>query len=188
MTLFEYMSVGVVIVLSFGVVRILDGAPSAFHREKRYWPHCLWVAIKFLNHFQFFWMLWGTRDGHWTFVAFLAQLSIPVVLYLQASALVSSLPNSIEDWRAHFYSVRRRFFALNMVFGILNGGVFALPTGGSPPLPVLAVCLSVVALSAIAFRWDSHRVQSTIVLLLALLNVVVIAGLIMAPPQFVDAV
>ena len=48
---FEYISVGVAFVLSFGVVRLLDGIPHALDRKKRYWPHSLWIAIKFLNHF-----------------------------------------------------------------------------------------------------------------------------------------
>ncbi len=116
-TLFEYISVGVVIVLSFGVVRLLDGAPASFQREKRYWPHSLWLAIKFLNHFQFWWIFWGTRDAEWNFVFFVAQLGTPVLLYLQASALVTSAPDSVEDWRVHFYAIRRRFFGLNIAFG-----------------------------------------------------------------------
>ena len=121
-------------------------------------------------------------------MGFLAQLSVPVVLYLQASALVTSSPNTIEDWRLHFYAIRRRFFGLNMVYGILILVVFVLPTGvDRPPIAVLAVCTVVVGLSAIAFRSDSHRVQSAVVLLLALLNVVTIATLIMEPQQFVSA-
>jgi hypothetical protein len=98
-------------------VRLLDGAPASFQREKRYWPHSLWLAIKFLNHFQFWWIFWGTRDAEWNFVFFVAQLGTPVLLYLQASALVTSAPDSVEDWRVHFYAIRRRFFGLNIAFG-----------------------------------------------------------------------
>ncbi len=60
-----------------------------------------------------------------------------------------------------------------------------LPTGLlAPPVPILAVAVTIVALSAIALRSDSHRVQATVVVLLALLDLVAIATLIMAPQQF----
>jgi len=118
-------------------------------------------------------------------VFFVAQLGTPVILYLQASALVTSAPDSVEDWRVHFYAIRRRFFGLNIAFGSISPLALRLPTGLlAPPVPILAVAVTIVALSAIALRSDSHRVQATVVVLLALLDLVAIATLIMAPQQF----
>ncbi len=177
-TLFEYTSVGVALVLSFGVVRLLDGVPSALAREQRYWPHSLWIAIKFLNHFQFWWVSWGTRDANWHFLFFLTQLATPVVLYLQASALVTSSPDSITDWRAHFYATRRRFFGLNIAFAFAIVLGRSLPAGHPPPVPVLVVMCGVVLMSALGYRSDSHRVQSGLVLFAGFLNLVAVATLV----------
>jgi hypothetical protein len=145
-----------VIVLSFGVVRLLDGALASF-----------------------------PRDAEWNFVFFLAQLATPVILYLQASTLVTSSPDSIEDWRIHFYAIRRRFFGLNIAFGAVTPLASRLPTGLlAPSVPFVAIAVAIVVLSGIALRSDSHRIQAMVVLLLALLNFVAIAILIMAPQQF----
>jgi hypothetical protein len=143
------------------------------------------VVTKFLNHFQFWWIFWGTRDAQWNFVFFLAQLATPVILYLQASALVTSTPDSIHDWRIHFYAIRRRFFTLNIAFGAITPLASRLPTGlAAPPIPVLAVAAIIVVLSIVALRSESHRVQATVVLLLALLDLVATATLILTPQQF----
>lgn len=83
------------------------------------------------------------------------------------------------------YSIRRRFFALNIAFGAITPLASRLPTGLlAPPVPVLAVYVAIVVLSAIALRSDSHRVQATVVLLLALLDLLAVGALIIAPQQF----
>jgi hypothetical protein len=172
------MSVGVAIVLSFGVIRILDGIPSALAKEKRYWPHSVWLALKFLNLFQFWWISWGTRDADWQFLSFLAQLATPVVLYLQASVLTTSSPDSITDWRTHFYATRHRFFGLNVAFAFAIVLGRSLPTGGVPPIPVIVVMSGIVVLSLIGYRSVSHRVQSGVALVAAFSNLVAVATLV----------
>jgi hypothetical protein len=174
-TLFEYISVGVAIVLSFGVVRILDGAPFALERKKRYWPHFLWLAIKFENHFVFWWLSWGTRDADWQFLNFLAQLGTPVVLYLQASTLVTPTPGAITDWRAHFYATRRRFFGLNVAYLFATILSRSLSFGQIPPVPVFIMIAAGLATSIVGYCSSSHRVQSGVVLFALFLNLVLIA-------------
>ena len=48
-SLFEFLSVGIAIVVSFGVVRLLDGAHYAAKPGQLYWPHLVWVALKLLE-------------------------------------------------------------------------------------------------------------------------------------------
>ena len=62
MTLFEYITVVVSIVLSFGMIRLLGGLRPALSREGRYWVHVAWVGIKLLNLLLFWWGFWNLRD------------------------------------------------------------------------------------------------------------------------------
>jgi hypothetical protein len=181
-TFFEYISVGIAFVLSFGVVRLLDGISHALVREKRYWPHVLWIAIKLHNHFTVWWMYWALRDLEWTYATFMAQLSIPVVLYLQASALVSSRPESIDDWRVHFASIRRRFFGLNIAY--LAGLTLIVPfASGDWSMPPIALAVTVVAfaISVVGLLFESHRVQSVLVAVAVIFNTLSIATSLSQP-------
>ena len=48
MTLFEYVTVAVSLVLSLAVVRLLDGLRFAASRERGYPIHLLWVLTKLI--------------------------------------------------------------------------------------------------------------------------------------------
>ena len=50
MNLFEHVAVAFSMVLSFGVVRLLDGLRPALVPGRRYWVHALWLVQKLLNH------------------------------------------------------------------------------------------------------------------------------------------
>jgi hypothetical protein len=91
-------------VLSLGLVRLLEGSLSAFFPSRVYPIHALWLAIKFINHFLYWWMLWGLRGGavEWSFPLFLLVASPAVLLYLQASLLVSAAPRVVSSWREHY--------------------------------------------------------------------------------------
>lgn len=105
MTLFEYISVAVSIVLSFGVVRLLDGLRAAALPGRRYWPHFAWILTKLLNHALYWWGLWFAGDAaSWNFAAFLWVLLFPGMLYLQSTALVTTSPGDVPSWRAHSFS------------------------------------------------------------------------------------
>ena len=175
MTLFEYISVAIAIVVSFGVVRLLDGFSHAVDRDRRYWPHLVWVGLKLLQHFNVWWLLWASRDVSWDYGRFLAQLGPPLILYLQATALVTSSPQSVESWRAHFYAIRRRFFGLNFFFGfasMLAGLVAAGPeVGWIPPLSAVAGAVGIAVLSTVGLMSDSHRVHSAVALIAVLTNI-----------------
>jgi len=181
-TFFEYISVGIAFVVSFGVVRLLDGISHALVREKRYWPHVLWIAIKLHNHFMVWWMYWGARDLEWTYATFLAQLSVPVVLYLQASALVTSRPEAINDWRTHFASIRRRFFGLNIAY-LIGASLFVSFATGDWSMPPAALAATVVAfaISIVGLLFESHRVQSFLVAIAVIFNTLSIATSLSQP-------
>jgi hypothetical protein len=150
MTLFEYVTVAVSIVLSLGVVRLLDGVRFAASRERGYWVHLLWIANKLMNHALYWWALWSTRETvARNFASFLSVLAFPAILSLQSISLVTTTPGEILSWREHFYQIRRWFLAINLVllaqvlaFSILLAGV---PLLDSSRIPLLLVFVLNVA-------------------------------------------
>jgi hypothetical protein len=150
MTLFEYVTVAVSIVLSLGVVRLLDGVRFAASRERGYWVHLAWIATKLFNHALYWWGLWATRDAvAWNFASFIWVLAFPGILYLQSTALVTTTPGDISSWREHFFSIRRWFLAINLV---LNLHVFVsslllldVPLVDTSRIPLLLVFVLYVA-------------------------------------------
>jgi hypothetical protein len=156
-------------------VRLLDGAPFAFRAGRFYAPHAFWVATKFLHHFLVWWNAWILRDVDWNLAYFMLQLGTPVVLYLQASVLVTSNPNEVSDWREHFYSTRKSFFGLNMLFALLVISSTAVPSGITPAGPI-ATAVAIVALSLVGFRSESHRVQVGIACFALCLNLGAVWG------------
>ena len=179
MTFFEYISVAIAIVISFGVVRLLDGVSHAAGRN-RYWPHLAWVGIKFVQCFNAWWMLWASRDVSWDYGRFLVQLAPPLILYLQATALVTSSPQSVESWRAHYYAVRRRFFGLNFFLGFAF--YFANRVAASSEAYTTPWTGAVVAaVSIVGFVSDSHRVHSALALFLVAGNILLVASLYSVP-------
>jgi hypothetical protein len=180
-TIFEYISVAIAIVISFGVVRLLDGVSHAVDRNGRYWPHLAWVGIKFLQCFNAWWMLWASRSVSWDYGRFLMQLAPPLILYLQATALVTSSPRSVEDWRAHYYAARRRFFGLNFFLGFSFYFANRVAAGweAGPTAPVVPVV--VAAASIVGFVSDSHRLHSTLALIMVAGNILLVAAIYSIP-------
>ena len=123
------------------------------------------------------------RDIEWNFLYFVLQLGTPVVLYLQASALVTSNAGEVPNWRDHFYSVRKRFFGLNIAFATATVLTLGL-TLGRAPISVAIVASIIVALSIVGFRSESHRVQLGIACFAFLLNLISVATLGVAPVTF----
>ena len=91
MNLFEHVAVAFSMVLSFGVVRLLDGLRPALVPGRRYWVHALWLVQKLLNHAFYWWGFLSFREGvAWTAASFLWILLVPGLLFLQATALVTT--------------------------------------------------------------------------------------------------
>ena len=130
-------------------------------------------------------LLWATRDVSWDYGRFLAQLATPLLLYLQATALVTPSPQSVESWRAHYYSIRRRFFGLNFFFGfatLLASRVAADPEAGwVPPLSDVTAPVGIAALSTVGLISDSHRVHSAVALIAVLGNIWLVARIYSIP-------
>ena len=152
MTLFEFITVSVSIVLSLGVVRLLDGAGPVLGAERRYWVHAGWVLVKLQQHFGAWWVMWSFRgETEWNYLRFLAQLVPPILLYLQATTLVTQTPRAVDSWRDHYYSTRRAFFGLNLALASYSAFMLTVTLPGMA-LSALAIGASVVGLVSTAHR------------------------------------
>src|SRR5437867_9009875 len=116
MNLFEHVAVAFSMVLSFGVVRLLDGLRPALVPGRRYWVHALWLVQKLLNHAFYWWGFLSFREGvAWTVASFLWMLLVPSLLFLQATALATTNPSAVDSWRDHFFGIRAWFFSVDAV-------------------------------------------------------------------------
>ena len=134
MTLFEYLSVAVSIVLALGVAHLLSNVKPVLDATRRYWVHSLWAAQLLLIHALEWWALWSFRDTEWSFGHFLLVLSGPGVLFVCSTILI---PTGLDSsWRSHYYSVHRWFFLALLALLLqtilmvwLLGGTFILTPG-----------------------------------------------------------
>ena len=88
MTIFEYLSVSISILLSLAIVRLLNGLPHLTTSPKRYWVHVGWVILIAIGSFYVYvklhilYTMTGLVLAH-------TMLALPLVLIVTASALKS---------------------------------------------------------------------------------------------------
>ncbi len=169
MTLFEYLTVLLSIVLSFGIIRLLNGLPAAFRRERRDPLHTTWVIIVLLLHVQYWWGFWSYSTGvEWNYPRFILVLASPLLLYTLAITLVPREPEHVESWREHFARVRRQFFYLFagwvVVLSLANLLVLGLPIVNGQMLSNGAFIFLLLGGAAFRQRW-LHWVLAVLVIL-----------------------
>ena len=184
MTHFEFLTVAVSIVLSLSVLRFVEGLRVALRRERRYWVHWGWLLAKVLSCLIYWWNLWLYQEGvSWNFAYFAFIFLGPIILFVQATALVPSQPTEVSSWRVHFMEVSRLFYLANVLFLIHQAigpmvlrGV-ALSTASLIPLPLGA------ALSLVGAFAKGERIQTLVASLLFAGIAAVSASLLFNPPS-----
>ena len=120
MTLFEYLSVAISIVLSLSAAQLLGNLREVFDPERRYWVHALWVVQALWLHVVYWWSMWAYRDlGSWNLLSFAFVLLVPALLFMCSSALVPTYAKSVSSWDQHFFTVRRWHFATRILIVVL---------------------------------------------------------------------
>jgi hypothetical protein len=170
MTQFEFVGVGVSIVIALAVARLLEGARDAFDPQRRYWIHCLWLINKLMNTMLLYWGGWVYKGvTSWNFLEYIILLGAPAVVFLQAHALVTPYPDKVKDWSEHFWGIRRMFFGCN-VFLITFSAITIYVVAETPfPSRDLIPISIVYALSIVGFFSTNARAHGVIVIL-AFLN------------------
>jgi hypothetical protein len=187
MTLFEYVTVAVSIVLSFGVVRLLDGLRAAALPQRRYWVHFLWIPTKLLNHALYWWGLWSLHEAvSWNFALFLWILLFPATLYLQSTALVTTSPTEVASWRDHFYGIRTWFLSINLLllfhYFIDTWLLLGVPVLHPSRLPLVAM----IILNVFGVASDNPRLHAVIAVI-ALLAQILGFGVVLFQPGALSA-
>lgn len=182
MSQFEFVMAVVSVVMSFGVVRLLDGLRSSFSADRRYWVHSLWVVVRLFSYVLLWWGSWSVREFEsWNLFRFCLWLFPFGLLYLQSTALVTTSPSDIKDWKTHFYEIRSWFFATNIIFVVtLFVGTSAL--GAIPVVHPISISYLLILMFSIAgYCSDSHKVQAVVVIF-ALLNLILGFGVQLFDP------
>lgn len=124
MSIFEFLTVAISIVLALGLSLLISSIPHVFDPKKRDWLHSLFFVLLVFSHIVVWWRVWMLNSvSSWNIVQFTILIGSPLSLYLAATALVSSTPHQISDWRAHFSERGQWVFAAlaaTILFGILR--------------------------------------------------------------------
>lgn len=116
MTLFEYLSVFLSVIMGLGVTHVLVGFSKTIHYRQTLelsWVHTLW-AVNILIYIVIIWwgMFWWSKQIQWSFFEFLLLLLYAITLFLAASLLYPWDMTKNFDFRAHFDETRVWFFSV----------------------------------------------------------------------------
>jgi hypothetical protein len=124
MSLFEYVSVIIAVVLALSVGQLLLGVSTlvkARRRVRGFLPHSIWIGNLFLLILQHWWAQWDFRNVDWTYPAFLYVVLGPTLLFLAVSLTVPETPDDAPiDLRSHFLGVRRLFLLVMLAFVLVS--------------------------------------------------------------------
>jgi hypothetical protein len=163
MTQFEFVGIGVSLVVGLCIARLLEGVRDSFDPTRRYWIHSIWVVNKLMNATLIFWAGWVYRDVEsWNFIDFLVLIAGPGIVFLQAHALVTAHPDTVTDWRSHYWSIRRFFFAANVVMLAINFGTIHIISDVAFPSPETVPLTLTMGLSILGVVSANERVHGVI--------------------------
>ena len=130
MTMFEFISVMVSIILGLSITQLLTGVSRLARNSGQvdaYLPHTLWLVNFALLHFLMWWSLWDFRDASWNYARFMVIVSEPLLMFLTTSFLIPGrFDNGKIHLREYFHGARKWFFLsffLLQVCFILDGPV-----------------------------------------------------------------
>jgi hypothetical protein len=107
MTLFEFLSIGVSLVLGLGVTLLLTSLLAAFRARRRMradWMPFVWAAYVLALQAQYWWGSWSLVDRpEWTVVSFGIPLLLACLLFVAAGLVLPSGPGEYPaDLREYF--------------------------------------------------------------------------------------
>ena len=132
MSLFEFATVMVSMILALTVGQLLTSASflaKQRHRVVPYAPYVLWLVCLFLTLINHWWSLWDLRDIEWTYGAFLYTLIAPTLVSFSVGLVAQERsPEGEIDLRLQFDGVRALFLTLQMAYVMVlwfDGPLFA---------------------------------------------------------------
>lgn len=120
-----------------------------------------------MNTTHYFWVGWLYRSAveSWSFAGFLGFVAPPAIVFLQVHTLLTAHPDSIADWRAHFWQVRRWFFGANVLLPLSNLLLLHVVVGRElMSVESLSLVLNLV-LSGVGLASSNERVHGAVAIL-----------------------
>ena len=162
MSIFEFLSVLVAIVLALALGKLISATIDVFNKERRDFLHYGFCLAAFVGVPVIWWSQWAmVSKESWHFGEFLLMLGVPVFSYLAAHVLVSNDSSRVSSWRSHFVMVHRWFFAalgaqvilatLRRIYVDGNPGI-VFTVGGMSPV----VTLSILAIGLFSTKRTVH--------------------------------
>ena len=119
MTVFEYLSVLVSVILGLGVTHMLAGVSKIIQARGKvtpYWVHFLWTANVLIAIFAVWWgMFWWSTLAQWNFFQFAFICAFCILLFLQAAMLYPWEFREGLNFEKHFMDNRRWLFGFLIV-------------------------------------------------------------------------
>jgi hypothetical protein len=180
-TQFEYISVAIALVYSLVVTRLIGGFVYSGSPERGSLITALWTLTLLVGVVSAWWIFWRFRGIDWTAFRFLWVLGSPGLLYLRAAVLLTDSPSHVSSWDSHFFTIRRRFFAIGIVQAAhtaLAPWVYGLIPWLSPA-PAHFWAVSLAGVSLLGLLVASRPVQGGLAGVSLAVNLV---GLLITPP------
>ena len=161
MTIFEYLMVLVSIILGLGMTQALSGLSKIARSDAPYLPLTLWAALLVYLYVQVWWALWDLHaveswnQGYFTFVVL-----VPCSMFAATELLMPMGTTADTDWRAHYFKVRRWFFAMMLVFTFLATIESRVLLGVPLMHPYRIMQVLMLALQVVGFTSASPRIAS----------------------------
>ena len=162
MTLFEYLSVFLSVIMGLGITHILAGLSKTIHYRSSLilsWVHTLW-AINILIYTIIIWwgMFWWGKQIEWSFFEFLLLLLFAITLFLAPSLFFPLDRLKDLDFNAHFSETRVWFFSVFFFAWCLDIPETMLKAEeGARALPEIYLAMVTVqlCLAGLAIFWSS---------------------------------
>lgn len=163
MSIFEFVTVAISIVLGLGVAELLSSALDLFRYRRTtrwYWVPAVWGGLIFLIQLEFWWSLFALQEpGVWTHGAFLLAVSTALSLFAAGSLILPRRwPEEGVDLRETFRGEGKAgvgaFALFNLLAIPLNSILFQSPLFSVVTLFIggMLLCQLVVLLSR-SERW-----------------------------------
>jgi hypothetical protein len=124
MSIFEFLTVAISIILALGLSLLISSIPHVFSPTKRDWLHASVFVFLTFAHIVVWWRVWLLNSvTNWNIIQFMILIGSPLSLYLAATAIVSNRPDQIDDWRSYFSERGQWAFAAlaaTIFFGLLR--------------------------------------------------------------------
>jgi hypothetical protein len=112
MSVFEFLSVSVAIVLALTLGRLMTAVNDVFAIKRRDILHVGFYSLSFVGILTMWWAQWMMVGVEaWTFADFVLVMASPIAQYFTVHALLSPNPAEVESWRSYLTQNHRWIFS-----------------------------------------------------------------------------